>query len=616
MSRTVYAADLFCGAGGASYGLIRACKELGYELDLVAVNHSQAAIATHEANFPGHIHFCKGVDAVNPLAAVPGGYLDLLLAGPECVFFSKARGGAPVNAQRRSTFFDIGNWLETLYVQNVVIENVEEFLDAGPCYPLNHPDPKKAGRPIKELKGRDFNLFVGFLKEIGYRVEWRILEAHKLGGRTSRKRLFLQAVRGEGAIVWPKESHMDAGELARMAISRPESAALYQPFRTARECIDWDIKGTSIYTREADGKRPLAEATLRRIFAGVRKFSGLPFLMQMAQTGANDGGMCYRLDRPLTTVTTKNSHALVEPLLVVFRNNMDGAILDKPMHTLTTSRGHFGLLEPIAFLTAAKNERPGEEGRPGQKPRTHDLDSPMPVVPANGRPGDLVEAFLTLGYGGHTARGLDAPLQTICASYEHFGLVEVPPILVHYNGGNRAQGMDTPFTTLDTSNRFALCHFVVKYNSTGGALSLEEPLDTITTNDRFGLVELRVVGIEDGVTIAEGRVVGWLDILFRMLEPHELALAQGFPKSYIFLGTREERVRQIGNAWEGETATAICRAALGRAGAIPPSAPDFSELHRLLGWSPSPGATAAAKGRAALCPVPQDLFTAQSGAMA
>ena len=39
-----------------------------------------------------------------------------------------------------------------------------------------------------------------------------------------------------------------------------------------------------------------------------------------------------------------------------------------------------------------------------------------------------------------------------------------------------------------------------------------------------------------------------LDITFRMLQPHELAQAQGFPASYIFTGNKSEQVRQIGNA--------------------------------------------------------------------
>ncbi len=50
-----------------------------------------------------------------------------------------------------------------------------------------------------------------------------------------------------------------------------------------------------------------------------------------------------------------------------------------------------------------------------------------------------------------------------------------------------------------------------------------------------------------------------LDIRFRMLQPHELARAMSFDDDYVFEGTREQRVKQIGNAVPVELATALCR---------------------------------------------------------
>ena len=59
-----------------------------------------------------------------------------------------------------------------------------------------------------------------------------------------------------------------------------------------------------------------------------------------------------------------------------------------------------------------------------------------------------------------------------------------------------------------------------------------------------------------------GKVVGWLDILFRMLQPHELAAAMGFDKDYQFMGTREHIVKQIGNAVPVNLSAALCGAIL------------------------------------------------------
>jgi DNA (cytosine-5)-methyltransferase 1 len=47
-----------------------------------------------------------------------------------------------------------------------------------------------------------------------------------------------------------------------------------------------------------------------------------------------------------------------------------------------------------------------------------------------------------------------------------------------------------------------------------------------------------------------------------MLQPHELAAATSFPKSYVFCGNREDTVKQIGNSWPGETSFALNLAAL------------------------------------------------------
>ena len=54
----------------------------------------------------------------------------------------------------------------------------------------------------------------------------------------------------------------------------------------------------------------------------------------------------------------------------------------------------------------------------------------------------------------------------------------------------------------------------------------------------------------------------YVDIRFRMLQPHELARAQGFPDSYVFKGNREEVVKQIGNAVPCHLAAALCHSLL------------------------------------------------------
>lgn len=131
MRKRIKAADLFCGAGGSSSGLAEACAELGLGLSLLAINHWDIAIDTHSTNHPEANHLLTGLDSVDPRRVVKGGKLDLLIASPECQHHSIARGGRPINDQSRASAWLVLRWLESLHVQNVLIENVKEFQTWG-----------------------------------------------------------------------------------------------------------------------------------------------------------------------------------------------------------------------------------------------------------------------------------------------------------------------------------------------------------------------------------------------------------------------------------------------------------------------------------------------------
>lgn len=56
MGRVIRAADLFCGAGGTSTGLVQACLAMGLDLRLVGVNHWDTAMETFTRNHPRAEH--------------------------------------------------------------------------------------------------------------------------------------------------------------------------------------------------------------------------------------------------------------------------------------------------------------------------------------------------------------------------------------------------------------------------------------------------------------------------------------------------------------------------------------------------------------------------------
>jgi DNA (cytosine-5)-methyltransferase 1 len=91
------------------------------------------------------------------------------------------------------------------------------------------------------------------------------------------------------------------------------------------------------------------------------------------------------------------------------------------------------------------------------------------------------------------------------------------------------------------------------YGSDGQNQGLDRPLDTATVKARFGLVTVEI----------GGEPWALVDIGMRMLEPRELARAQGFPDSFILEGTKADQIARIGNSVCPPVAEALVRANVG-----------------------------------------------------
>ncbi|MCY1184098.1 hypothetical protein D9M73_247650 [compost metagenome] len=98
---------------------------------------------------------------------------------------------------------------------------------------------------------------------------------------------------------------------------------------------------------------------------------------------------------------------------------------------------------------------------------------------------------------------------------------------------------------------------MVSYYGASHASNAGEPLPTITTKDRLALVTVFVKGTPYVI----------VDICLRMLQPHELYRAQGFPASYIIDKgadgkpfTKTEQVHMCGNSVSPPPMAAIAKA--------------------------------------------------------
>lgn len=408
--RPFKAADLFCGAGGTSTGLVQALTGAGRTVDLTAVNHWPVAVETHAANHPEARHVCETLDSVDPRKLIDG-ELDLLVASPECTHHSIARGGKPINDQSRATAWHVLRWIDATRPKGVLLENVPEWESWAPI--------GTNGKPMKSRKGETFQALINAIRSLGYTVEYRVLVAADYGAATTRRRLFVMAVRGKGPIPWPDATH---GPLNQPAGRRgPIRGTLFdqtlEPWRAAKQVIDWSIPSRSIFDPT---RRPLSPKTIDRIIAGAAKFWKVdlaPFLFHVTH-----GGRATSLDRPFPTITGANRGelAVVEPFILPHRmfQQMDVDSVNDPLRTITGVSGKStSLVEP--FLVPFFGERNG------QTPRTHGLDDPLPTITSHGA-GGLCEPLLIpyCSNGGQLARTVSQPIGTITCR-DRYMLVEV-----------------------------------------------------------------------------------------------------------------------------------------------------------------------------------------------
>ncbi len=173
--------------------------------------------------------------------------------------------------------------------------------------------------------------------------------------------------------------------------------------------------------------------------------------------------------------------------------------------------------------------------------RVLDLNKPLGTVTSGGNKFALVSAFLAKHYSGVVGTCVSNPVGTI-TTVDHHSLVTV--------------GMsDTPSDRTEEVRAF-----LINYYGTGMSSAVNEPLNTCTSHVHSGLVAVRIDGKEYAIA----------DIGLRMLQPHELYAAQGFPAGYVFDRrgngaplSKEAQIRMCGNSVCPPVAAALVKANYG-----------------------------------------------------
>ncbi|MDO8598205.1 MAG: DNA cytosine methyltransferase, partial [Sulfuricaulis sp.] len=549
----------FAGGGGSSTGYQLA----GFRVH-VALNHNAEAMAMHRRNHPDADHFIEDIRTVDPRIACAGVRPRSAWFSPDCRDFSKAKQGKPKSKRIRGLAWVIIHWINSLGPNSptqIFLENVEEFQDW--CSLLSN------GKRSPWRKGWFFRCFVGALQRRGYNVEWREQRACDYGAPTIRKRLFLIARRDGQPIVWPAATH-----------GRPESEAVKQglllPYRTAAECLDFWRPCPSIFLTRRDArrlkrtqgiqvKRPLANATLRRIAVGVWRHvmtAAKPYIVCLTHQG-NDG--VESIDAPFKTITGANrgERALVTPLLAYDQHGDAARPIVQPAHPINGVLG--------AFLVPRYGERPG------QTPRSRSITEPMPTVVNTGNGGSLAAVHLARQFGTGIGAPVGEPMRSVMANGGGGKTQLVSTFLAQNNGGlvghqTYGHAVHEPISTISGKGS----------HQSVIAAEIEAPPLTpeLAVKARRVTRFLRRFGVRfegEFATVGPNVIV---DIGMRMLVPRELFRGQGFSDDYVIDrgwikmpdGTMKE-VKLSGKAqvkMAGNSVSPIHAAALLRANLIAP----------------------------------------------
>lgn len=607
--------DIFAGGGGWSTAYEQATGQHVH----VAINHNPDALSMHEVNHPQAKHYIADVWEVDPRQATEGMPVGWLHLSPDCTDHSQAKGGQPRRKNIRALAWVAVYWAGTVKPDIISLENVVQILKWGRLIAKRDPETGRVVKldgtvaavgervPVQEQYlvpdpkdlGRHWRRLVAILRGQGFIVECRELNAADYGAGTTRTRLFMIARRDGQPIVWPEPTH------------HKKPAKGQRGWRPASDGIDWSIEGKTIFNRP----RPLAEATMRRIARGMKRYvldCADPFIVPIANW-SRDGS--HSAHQPISTITAKprgGSHTVISPTLIQAgygeRQGQAPRVLDlgKPLGVVTAGGGKHAVAS--GYLVQAGHG----EGKPGARrwsygsndPKSpvgtltasnggysvasafmvqanggfnttpaHDLRRAASTITRTGSQQQLVTAHLTTLRRHSTGTAADEPLTTMAAAGQHHGLVSAHLTAMSQNvvgsdlrdpaqtilaGASRYGLVEYDLAPEDEAGALQVAAFLMRYYGEGGQWGdLRAPASTLTTKDRLALVTVYIQG--DPYVI--------VDIRLRMLTPAELYDLQGFPRDYIIthghdgrVFTKSQQVHMVGNSVSPPPAIALIAA--------------------------------------------------------
>ncbi|HCQ8028738.1 TPA: DNA cytosine methyltransferase [Klebsiella pneumoniae] len=479
---------------------------IGRSVD-IAINHDPNAVAMHTTNHPGTLHYCESVYEVRPKVATAGRPVALAWFSPDCRHFSKAKGAKPVEKAIRGLAWVVLRWGLDVKPRVMKLENVEEFKTWGPLLAGEmRPDPARAGET--------FEAFIGMLTT-GISADHPALA--------------------------------ECCEFLNISLDSEDAARLVNG-------LGYTVEYREL--RACDYGAP----TIRKRFFMVMRRDGQPIVWPEATHGdpKSPAVLAGKL-APWRTAAECIDWSIPAPSIFGRKK----PLAENTLRRIARGIQRFVIESASPFIVKCNHTttRGKYDCFRGQEPRVLQLDNPLGTVTAGGNKFATVSAFLAKHYGGNYTGpgvGLDEPAHSVTTVDHH---AVVASHLVKLRGTCRdGQRTDEPMPTVTAGGQHVgdvKTTLAVEDYDEERAQQVLAFLQQYCGEDSTGLVDI------GGVTY---RIV---DIGMRMLQPHELYRAQGFPEWYIidqdYRGVKyakDKQVARCGNAVPPPFAEALVRANL------------------------------------------------------
>ena len=289
--------DLFAGIGGFRLGMESAGHEcIGFcEID-------KFARASYKA-----IHDTKGEIELHDITAVSDesirriGCVDIICGGFPCQAFSIAGNRRGFEDTRGTLFFEIARFASILRPKYLLLENVKGL--------LNHDG------------GATFETVLGALDELGYNVEWQILNSKDFGVPQNRERVFVIGhLRGECTRrVFPLSKSCQQAN----SIKKQYSNTITTRYGNSQGAGAYIVESKSQKVRSIGNIHPSGNGMNGEVYesAGLaptlttNKGEGqkiaIPVLTPDCTDKRQNGRRCKSNEEPVFTLTTQDKHGIL-----------------------------------------------------------------------------------------------------------------------------------------------------------------------------------------------------------------------------------------------------------------------------------------------------------------